>query len=91
MSYKYGQAPNLPWWRIQNMSDEEIEKFNDGFMIKETTMADRAMELAKKQVAEAVHKAIYEEGRNAGIEEAANMADIEFSQRIGIKIRKLKK
>lgn len=29
-----GTAPNLPWWRLQNMTDEEIEKFNRKHLVE---------------------------------------------------------
>lgn len=35
LKIKTGQTPNLPWWRLQKMSDEEIKKFNNSFMMIE--------------------------------------------------------
>lgn len=35
LEIKTGQAPNIPWWRLQTMSDEEIKKYNDTFMMIE--------------------------------------------------------
>lgn len=35
LKIKTGKVPNLPLWRLQKMSDEEIEKFNNGFMMIE--------------------------------------------------------
>lgn len=29
-----GIVPNLPWWRLQNMSDEEIEAFNKKHLVE---------------------------------------------------------
>ena len=61
---KTGQAPNIPWWRIQNMSDEEIEKYNDSFM-----MIERLIERA-------LQPNVYEkEIWNAAIEAAAKIID----------------
>lgn len=39
LTFRYGQAPNLPWWKVMNMSYGEIKKFNDGFMIEVTSNA----------------------------------------------------
>lgn len=35
-----GCAPNLPWWRSMNMTDEEIKTYNDGFFRYETVEFD---------------------------------------------------
>lgn len=41
MKIRTGQAPNLPWWRLATMSDEDIKKFNDGFMREEEVEMER--------------------------------------------------
>lgn len=36
VTYISGQVPNLPWWRIRDMTDQEIRLYNDRFLTKET-------------------------------------------------------
>lgn len=33
ITIKTGQAVNIPWWRLQTMSDKEIEEHNSKFMM----------------------------------------------------------
>lgn len=93
MTYiKTGRAPNLPWWRIQNMSDEEIEKYNDSFMMIER-LPEEAIGKPLKIVGieKAKEPSIFErEIWNAAIEAAANIAE-EWANGTASEIRKLRK
>lgn len=32
ITYRIGQAPNIPWWRLKNMTNDEIQKFNESYI-----------------------------------------------------------
>ena len=89
LKIKTGQAPNLPWWRLQKMSDEEIEKFNDGFMMIERLCEDEGCpNSAIKYECVGTEESVFEkEIWNRAIEEAAKVCDINSAENV----RKLKK
>lgn len=81
---KTGQASNIPWWRLQNMSDEEIEKYNDSFM-----MIDGLTESVGIDVSESVlRREIWNEAIEAAAKEIEDSDDGKFQ---ASKIRELKK
>lgn len=40
-----GCAPNLPWWRVRDMTVQEIMAYNGGFLRRETKEFDCNMNL----------------------------------------------
>ena len=61
------------WWKLQHMSDDEIKKFNDGFMKEEEMSDDRITVnlsgITKEQTSELARmtaKQIYTQGYVAG-------------------------
>ena len=70
---RFGQPPNLPWWRLKNMSEQEIEQFNRKHMV-EIEMSEKPTD---KQINDATNKMLDQYGKdmwNAAIEEAAKAA-----------------
>lgn len=45
ITYLFGRAPNLPWWRIQYMSDAEIAAYNRSFMKEVEMRTEYAVDL----------------------------------------------
>ncbi len=39
-TYVTGCAPNLPWWRIITMTEEQIKAYNDKFLHYETSVIE---------------------------------------------------
>lgn len=98
MQIKTGQATNLPWWRLQNMSDEEIEKHNDSFMMIERLHDNEQLKIVGMEKAIEENKFLHnrnisvleKEIWNRAIEAAANIAE-EWANDTASEIRKLKK
>lgn len=66
LKIKTGKAPNLPWWRLQKMSDEKIDKFNNSFM-----MIERLPESVGTEKESVFEKEVW----NRAIEAAAKIID----------------
>jgi len=79
-----GQVPNLPWWCVEAMSNEEIEKFNSGHLV-EIEMNKVSEVSAQIKRNEEEHNRIW----NAAIEAAAKA--IEGAPMFAAEIRKLRK
>lgn len=73
-----GQPPNLPWWKIQNMSYAEIKEFNDEYL-REVEMDEYIISDLKIKV------------WNEAIEAAVIVAEREGKVFVAQEIRKLKK
>lgn len=62
-----GQAPNLSWWQLEQMTDEEIKEFNNRYMHEEEMITIKEHEQFAKELREKTNIAIW----NAAIEAAA--------------------
>lgn len=49
ITYLFGCPPNLPWWRLQYMSDAEIAAYNRSFMV-EVEMRTEAAALKAEEI-----------------------------------------
>ncbi len=93
MHVRIGCPPNLPWWRLQNMTDKEVWAYNERFMIEETTeMTDDNLDdvQPKKTVVRKMNEIEHNKVWNAAIEAAAKIAD-DGDEYSAEQIRKLKK
>lgn len=88
MKALFGQAPNLPWWRLRSMTDAEIAAYNRSFM-QEVKMSEFEI---KPDVIKAALKAAENNIWNAAIEAALiTNAKLGGSTEVDVAIRKLKK
>lgn len=68
-----GTPPNLPWWRLRSMSDDDIQKFNRSHMVEV-----RMVEQTEKILNEHEHKLYqqtYKKAWNAAIDKLADIID----------------
>ena len=65
MKLLVGTIPNLPWWRLKNMTDKKIEKFNRKGVFK---MSEKLIPLNNREADIANMR--YVEGWNAAIDKA---------------------
>lgn len=82
-----GQAPNLPWWQLERMTNEEIKEFNNRYMHEEEMITIKEHEQFAKELREKTNIAIW----NAAIEAAATMAARTGAEIVAENIRMLKK
>lgn len=86
MKLLVGTIPNLPWWRLKNMTKKEIEEFNRKHMVEIEMSEPTSKELIMMTISE-----IQKESWNAAIEAAATLAEQEWPLSVSERIRKLKK
>lgn len=53
VTYVTGCAPNIPWWRLRTMTDDEIKAFNDRFLRYETKEFDDVPPMNLTDIADA--------------------------------------
>lgn len=94
MNVRTGCAPNLPWWRLQTMTDKEVLEYNQRFIIEETTeMTDDNLDdvQPKKTAVQRMNEIEHNKIWNAAIEAAAIRASQVAALIVAAEIRKLKK
>jgi hypothetical protein len=82
MRFRFGEIPHIQWWRLMNMTEGEIEDFNNKHLV-EIEMSGITEDTKLSQQSIAVW--------NAAIEAAANKSESNGAISIAMEIRKLKK
>jgi len=92
-----GSVPNLPWWKLCNMSDAEIEEFNRRHLVEIEMKDDSLSDVVANKDPWIVGKddnwfmhndnRLHKESWNAALEAAANVSEINSAANI----RRLKK
>lgn len=82
-----GTVPNLPWWKLKDMTDDEIQKFNRSYLVEMEMSEDHSKFDIEKRLTSLYEIRIW----NEALERAAIQCDKLMVCEAAARIRELKK